>query len=79
VTRTAATLSLGIILSDTTVIRPDAHGRIGVVALGSIADPYTAIQSTSVDQLLALADAAQEAARLLRRLQVAQRITEAVA
>jgi hypothetical protein len=76
ISETSAGLSLGIVVRDTTMIRPGAHEsdtcEIGYVRLGDIFDESVSIQSTSVDQLLALADAFQEAARRLRALKAAQ-------
>lgn len=62
---TAAALSLGLVLRDTTAIRADVSGEIGFVRLGDFTDDHITIQTTSVAQLLALADACREAARLL--------------
>jgi hypothetical protein len=65
--------STRIILSDSDTYTPKAHRRDdGGAPIGSIdLGPQTSIQSNSVEAMLALSDAAQEAARRLRAAQIA--------
>lgn len=70
---------LTLVLGDDATFTPDTYGGIGVVTFNGTGGGMVGISTTSVDALLALADAAQEAARKLRGSQLRAEARRAVA